>query len=107
VARPFDYILRRLRVGWPDVAYTNASKSQAVPGAEISQLIRACGERFPIDRLASTLDASSIVVCSAPVHALLLAQGVTHEYFKQQGWSYQDLDAIAQRCHSRLPHSLR
>jgi hypothetical protein len=103
VSRPFAYILDQLGMHWSQVAYTNVSKSQAVPGADIARLIGKCGERYPIDALATKLEASSIVACSAPLHAYLISQQVEHRYFVQQGWSYSDLDSIAKWCRRRLP----
>lgn len=107
VARPFTHILGRLGLDWSQVAYTNASKSQAAPRADITSLIDKCGERYPIDNLAARLEVSSIVACSAPVHRYLTSHHVEHRYFLQQGWSYANLDAIAEWCRYRLPGPLQ
>jgi len=92
VARPFAYILRQLGMSWPEVAYTNASKSQH--DSAPSKLITGCLSRWPLEELATRLDARAVITCSAPARESLANKGLAVHYFPQR-YSYAKLDEIA------------
>lgn len=101
VAAPFAEIMRALGTSWDDVAYTNASKTQLLPGHNLNKVVRDCLRRFPISTLASsTLEASLVVTCSAQARDALRKAGVPCEYFTQsQQWRKPgEIGDLIERC---------
>lgn len=102
VARPFSYVLDGLGLGWEDVVYTNASKSQLLPGAKLVRLVEGCLDEWPLEDLADQLGASAVITCSAIVRTRLRTVGFPVEYFPQR-FSYARLDEIIAAIRSRIP----
>ena len=101
VARPFDYLLRGLGMVWEEVVYTNASKSQLIPGADLGRLVHGCLDEWPVDELADRVGASVVITCSSIARDRLLDKGFAFEYFPQR-FSYARLDEIIDAVRSRI-----
>jgi hypothetical protein len=93
VTRGFSYVLDGLDTIWDEVVYTNASKSQQVPGSDLDQVVGGCLDEWPIEDLARMVEARAVITCSALVRDRLTTSDVRFEYFPQR-WSYRRLDEI-------------
>lgn len=95
VARPFQRVLADLGEAWTQVAYTNASKSQATPGQNADRLIEGCLKRWPLTDLVGILEPRAVVTCSAAARRALANASTPVHYFPQR-FSYARLSEISE-----------
>lgn len=100
VAIDFDTLLNHLHLDWTQVAYTNAAKSQCLPGdAAQGDIVSACLDRFKISDLAKDLQPRCIISRSAPARDRLTRAGLEPEYFHQtRNYNLPAWNDLEERC---------